>query len=68
MLGVPTERFGPDDWWRTKDGFVIYFSEYVKLAAYWCAYGNGFWYIVGLLVLFIGATWFASRLSPRRLV
>lgn len=65
VLGVPAERYGADDWWRTKEGFVIYASEYIKLAAYHCAYGSALWWLGGGIFALSGVTWYAGRRSRR---
>jgi uncharacterized SAM-binding protein YcdF (DUF218 family) len=31
FFGAPTDNFGPDDWWHTERGFVIYTTEFIKL-------------------------------------
>jgi uncharacterized SAM-binding protein YcdF (DUF218 family) len=31
FVSCPTDDFGPDNWWRYKDGVVWYVAEYVKL-------------------------------------
>jgi uncharacterized SAM-binding protein YcdF (DUF218 family) len=35
ILGVPTDNFGPDDWWTTERGFVTYSTESIKLLQTW---------------------------------
>lgn len=34
MDPVPAWGFGERDWWRSEDGLIAYFNEFVKLAAY----------------------------------
>jgi uncharacterized SAM-binding protein YcdF (DUF218 family) len=38
LVGVPHERFGPDDWWRHEYGVMTYLDEYGKLAYYLARY------------------------------
>lgn len=33
-MPVPTWGFTERDWWRSEDGLLAYFGEYVKLAVY----------------------------------
>lgn len=37
-VGVPAEDFDAHNWWKSRDGFVMYFSEYVKCLYYWVHY------------------------------
>jgi uncharacterized SAM-binding protein YcdF (DUF218 family) len=40
VFGVPTDGFGPNDWWRYRGGVQMYLSEYCKLLVYWIRYGD----------------------------
>ena len=38
VLGVPSETFNEENWWKSKTGFISYMNEYLKLAHYWMCY------------------------------
>lgn len=67
ILGVPAEHYGADDWWRTKEGFEAYAFEYIKLAAYYLAYGRGWRWFGGGVLAVILAVRYTKRLRCRRM-
>jgi uncharacterized SAM-binding protein YcdF (DUF218 family) len=48
VVSAPVDRFGPTDWWRSKEGMKIYLAEYLKLAYYVCRYGSGIAWLAGI--------------------
>jgi uncharacterized SAM-binding protein YcdF (DUF218 family) len=46
FVSAPTDGFGPDNWWLNKDGFALYFGEYLKLSLYFVLYGWGWCLVV----------------------
>jgi uncharacterized SAM-binding protein YcdF (DUF218 family) len=38
FVGVPTESFSEDNWWKSRDGFLVYLNELFKSAYYWARY------------------------------
>ncbi len=52
VWGVPTDRFGPDNWWQVNAGVRQYVSEYIKIIAYWVVYCSAF--VWGCVVVGIG--------------
>jgi uncharacterized SAM-binding protein YcdF (DUF218 family) len=63
VVSSPEDQFNADNWWRSKDGFVLVTMEYIKLAAYWYFYGHGGIVTLGAGVLGMATWWF----WPRRL-
>lgn len=51
FVATPEEGFRLDRWWKTPDGFFYVPSEHLKLLFYLFRYGNGFAWLVGLVVV-----------------
>jgi hypothetical protein len=34
VFAVPTDGFGPDNWWRFEEGVSLYLNEFAKTAYY----------------------------------
>ena len=65
IVGIPHPIVSARNWWRSRTGFIIMTSEFVKLAAYRLRYGHdGYW-----LLAFIGGVTLISfyfRVSATR--
>lgn len=40
-FGAPNAKFAVDDWWLTREGFLTYLTEYLKLGVYELRYALG---------------------------
>ena len=55
FVSAPTDRFGPDDWWRYRRGLFTYLGEYSKLAIYVLLYGGwSVWVPVVFIAIVVG--------------
>jgi uncharacterized SAM-binding protein YcdF (DUF218 family) len=52
IVSSPEDQFDAENWWLSKEGFVLVSMEYLKLLAYWYFYGNGV--IISLVVAALG--------------
>jgi len=58
VISAPNPGFEAATWWRSDKGFILVTSEYLKLAYYWFAYGNGVYWITSVAVVGMGLlTW-----------
>ncbi len=65
FLSVPTDGFGPEDWWKSQTGTFLILSEYVKLLLYWIQYGDGaIW--IGLAIILMISLLMLLRVRRRR--
>jgi uncharacterized SAM-binding protein YcdF (DUF218 family) len=64
FVSAPWDSFPAERWWRSEIGLVVVLGEYLKLAFYVLYYGNGVYWIAGL-VGFSTAIWLGCRVAKR---
>lgn len=65
LVSAPVDQVDPSTWWQFEDSFVIYISEYTKLAFYVMRYGYGVGWCALLAVAAV-AIWTVLRLTAGR--
>lgn len=62
VFGVPTDGFGPHEWWHYRSGVQLYLGEYSKLVVYWLVYGGPVvWFMLAVLAGVVLWSWFVVR-------
>lgn len=56
FVGATTDDYALSNWWQSADGFYMVISEYLKLLFYMFRYGQGLFWLTGVVVVLVGAT------------
>ena len=68
FVSVPTDNFSKDNWWRSKDGFIIYALEYGKFAYAFVSHGTpaDWGILLAVLAGLVALCWAIRRLRKPR--
>ncbi len=65
FVSVPTDYFSADNWWTSEEGVASYSKEFLKLPFYVVRYGNGWIWIVLVVVMAVAAVVWRKRAGEK---